>query len=140
MLILIPGQPIGKGRPLASVSSRGKIQMRTPERTASWTAMAIPHIRKVTGAPGYSGPVRVDVVAVFARPRRLFARKWPDCRIYHTPKPDRDNVDKAVLDALTKAGVLADDAIVCDGRVQKFYADRVESAHVEITITTLGQP
>lgn len=44
-------------------------------------------------------------------------------------------MDKAVLDALTKAGVLRDDCIVCAGEVQKLYADRFESAHIEVTIS-----
>lgn len=139
MKIIIPGQPMGKGRPRASIR-RGRIAMHTPEKTANWTTRAAMVARQAIGACQHAGPVRVDVVAVFERPQRMLAKKWPNRREFHTSKPDRDNVDKIILDALTKAGVLADDAIVCDGRVQKFYADRIESAHVEITITTLGNP
>jgi Holliday junction resolvase RusA-like endonuclease len=138
MLIIIPGQPIAKGRPRASIQD-GRIHMRTPDKTANWTTRAAMEIRRVIGCPMYTGPVRVDVVAVFKRPQRMLAKKWPNRRELHAVKPDRDNIDKIICDALTKAGAIKDDCQVCDGRVQKFYADRIESAHVEIIITTMEE-
>lgn len=37
-------------------------------------------------------------------------------------KPDRDNLDKAVMDALVRSGLLADDAQITDGRIRKRWA------------------
>ena len=38
-----------------------------------------------------------------------------------TGKPDRDNLDKAVCDAITAARVWHDDSQVTDGRIRKRY-------------------
>ena len=67
------------------------------------------------------GAVRITVDAYFERPDRLCKKKSPEGRIPHTAKPDRDNVDKAVLDALKDVGLFRDDAQVCDGCVRKWY-------------------
>lgn len=135
MRIIIPGQPIAKGRARSTRSGHHY----TPAKTANWTTRAAMEIRRVIGCPMFTGPVRVDVVAVFERPQRMFAKKWPNRRELHISKPDADNVCKIVYDALTKAGAINDDCQVCDGRVQKLYADRIESAHVEIIITTMEE-
>jgi Holliday junction resolvase RusA-like endonuclease len=48
----------------------------------------------------------------------------------HQQKPDRDNVDKAILDALFK-----DDSIISDGRLSKRWDDGA-GPRIEITFTT----
>jgi len=59
----------------------------------------------------------------------------PDAPNFHTSKPDRDNLDKAILDALTNAGIWKDDAQVCAGIITKSYVQFIAGANV--TITTL---
>ena len=137
--IHVPGQPIGKARPrLAMVN--GHARAYTPEKTVRWEDAAVVYLRSEVGAPMLSGALRVDIVAVFVRPKRMLTKKWPNRRELHTAKPDRDNVEKIVLDALQKAGVIRDDCTVCDGETSKRYADRVESAHTEIVITEVKDP
>lgn len=75
------------------------------------------------------GPVRVDVTAIFVRPKGHYgtgrnagtlkpsAPAWPTTRRLF----DRDNLDKLVLDALSKLA-FEDDSFVVDGRVRKIYA------------------
>lgn len=75
------------------------------------------------------GPVRVSIYCHFPRPKshyrtgkhaaalRLDAPRW------HTCKPDTDNLQKVVLDALTSVGYWRDDAQVCDALVQKSYVE-----------------
>jgi Holliday junction resolvase RusA-like endonuclease len=58
-------------------------------------------------------------------------------RTYHAKKPDRDNLDKAVMDAL-KGLAWIDDSQVCDGRIIKLIAAGDEQPHVEIRIISLG--
>lgn len=89
-----------------------------------------------SGAP-IAGPLRVDVEFVFPRTKGQIWKRRPMPRIPHAKKPDRDNLDKAVLDALTGL-VWQDDAQVCDGRIQKWIASGDEQPHVSITITPLG--
>lgn len=71
----------------------------------------------------WSGPVRCTVDVYFERPQRLCKKSSPKGVIRHTGSPDRDNLDKAILDALTEAGLWADDGQVCDGPVRKWYAE-----------------
>lgn len=57
-------------------------------------------------------------------------------RLPHAKKPDRDNLDKAYLDALR--GLLwIDDAQICDGRIEKWIAAGDEQPHVLITVTPI---
>ena len=88
--------------------------------------------------PPLAGPLRMDVTFYFARPKRLLRKKDPDGPIWHTDKPDRDNLDKCVLDTLTACGYWHDDRQVCMGTIRKFYAGRtVPAAGAEIVIRTM---
>lgn len=61
-------------------------------------------------------PVRVDLLFVFKRPKSVRDRVHP------TVKPDKDKLERAVLDSLT--GVLyADDAQVVQGETAKSYGE-----------------
>jgi Holliday junction resolvase RusA-like endonuclease len=84
------------------------------------------------------GPVSVSIDFLFQRPGRLLRKKDPDGRIPHVAKPDRDNCEKAVLDALTQLGFWRDDAQVCAGEVRKYYCARDEPAGAIITISDEG--
>lgn len=84
------------------------------------------------------GPIRFDIDFLFPRPARLMRRKDPAERIPHTAKPDRDNCDKAAMDALTKLGFWLDDAQVCQGEPRKFYVAKGENPGAEIRITSLS--
>ena len=81
-------------------------------------------------------PSRIDIVWLFPRPKRLLRKRDPEGRIPHTAKPDRDNLDKAVMDALVQLNVLSDDCIVWDGRLSKYYAAKDEAPGAIITIYT----
>ena len=69
-------------------------------------------------------PVRVDAVFLMPRPKCHFNSKGAlkaSAPTPHTVKPDRDNLDKAVLDVLTEVGILKDDCQVYDGTITKQY-------------------
>lgn len=72
-------------------------------------------------AQPWTGPVRCTIDVYFERPQRLLKKSSPAEAMRHTAKPDRDNLDKSILDALTEAGLWEDDAQVCDGPVRKWY-------------------
>lgn len=61
------------------------------------------------------GPVRLDLLFAFSQPK---GRK----RQFKISKPDLDNLEKAVMDALTDAGVWCDDAQVVEKHSTKVYA------------------
>lgn len=84
------------------------------------------------GAP-LEGPLRLDLVFVFPRPKKLIWKTKPMPRLRYSIKPDRDNIDKSLMDAV-KGIVWIDDAQVCDGRIQKFYAAGDETPFVEFKL------
>ncbi len=86
----------------------------------------------------FTGPLRVDCVFVLPRPQNKRWKTKPMPRYYHTTKPDKDNLEKAVLDALS--GILwVNDSQVSAGDVIKFVAAGDEQPHVEITVSELKE-
>lgn len=81
--------------------------------------------------------LRVDCCFVFPRPQRLLKKSSPKCRLPHIIKPDRDNLDKAVLDCLTGL-VWVDDCQAYSGLIEKYYVADGELPHVVIIITKIG--
>jgi len=122
----IPGQPVPKLR--HRVVRRGKkLQAITPEKTRAYEAT----IAAVALAKGHwvmTGPLRVEIVAVFARPQRIKA----EGRTPHDKRPDLDNVVKSIIDGLARH---FDDGQVIELRAQKFYAARGEEPHVTVAVS-----
>lgn len=83
----------------------------------------------------HEGPVRVQVQAYFARRKSLEALTAPDGPVPHTDKPDKDNLEKAILDALKPTGLWRDDCQVYAGGVEKWYVARGYRPGAVITIT-----
>ena len=87
-----------------------------------------------------TGPVRVDWECVFPRPKAHFTAKGQikaSAPKWHTQTPDRDNIDKAILDALTSIEMWHDDRQACSGMLIKRWAALGEPSGVQITITAL---
>ena len=81
-----------------------------------------------------TGPTALVVDAVFQRPPSHWRKHdlRPDAPPW--PNADGDNVLKGVADALTDAGVWADDDQVVFWSIRKRYAARDEKARTIITI------
>ena len=63
-----------------------------------------------------------------------------DAPYWHTKKPDRDNLEKAVLDVLTQLGMWGDDCQVCGGEVLKRYVVGLERPGAIIQIASMTTP
>lgn len=92
-------------------------------------------------AKPWEGPIRLEIDVFFERPGWLTKKSSPPDAVLHTAKPDRDNLDKAIMDALVQAGLFLDDSQVCAGAVNKFYAAkgcgpgvRIEAVQLEDTV------
>lgn len=85
-------------------------------------------------------PVKVDIDLYFRRPSDRKRTKDPDDRIWHTKRPDRDNLEKPILDALQNAGWWVDDARVCSGELQKFYAGKDDEPRAVVRVSILTTP
>ena len=59
--------------------------------------------------------------------------------IFHVVRPDRDNLDKIVLDTLIKAAIVADDAQVCAGQPLKLYCTPGTRPRVRVVIAYLDE-
>jgi crossover junction endodeoxyribonuclease RusA len=77
------------------------------------------------------GPVAVHVTFLIRRPASAPRRVWPD------RKPDLDKLLRSTLDALTTAGVIADDARVVEISASKVYAAAGQPSGAIIRITDL---
>ena len=55
-----------------------------------------------------------------------------DSPVFHISKPDCDNLSKAVLDAMTDAGVIKDDSIVVNHIIYKKYATSEPGVKIQI--------
>jgi len=87
----------------------------------------------------YEGAVKVDCTFYLQRPKShyrtgKFAGMLKDTMLdkYHTSKPDRDNLDKLVLDSLT-GYIWKDDSQVVTGVIRKEYADHRPETVILIT-------
>ena len=100
----------------------------------AWKSDVIVAARPLRPSSPIQGPVRVSLVVLHPRPKRLMRAKDPDGPLFCTSKPDRDNLDKAVLDALKTDGWFLDDAQVVDGRIRKGYHSKTGAPGAWITI------
>lgn len=117
--IYIPGRPVPQGS--KRHIGRGVMIEQSPHVRA-WRQDVTAAAKEAAGADWtpLHGPVRVDIDFRFARPRSHYgtgrnaavvrdsAPRWPAGR------PDVDKLTRAVLDALTAAGIWRDDAQVVD--------------------------
>lgn len=155
LTVRIYGKPKGQPR---SRSRRGQMGVYDPGTADGWKAIVahafLPHVP----AEPYDEPLRFDIDIYFPRPRSFNKRTRdayggrskdiPDGAVLFTGKPDRDNADKAILDAVGGVGFYRDDSLVCDGQIRKFYAARVgkPGARVRVMLwrdvgqTTLLEP
>ncbi len=84
-------------------------------------------------------PLRVDMTFYMPRPKKHYRTgKYSHIlrddapKMWHTNKPDRDNLEKAVLDCMTKSGLIKDDCLVCTGNIQKKWANKESGVFIEI--------
>ena len=128
--IIIPGPPAGKERPRFTKWGQAYTPDKTREREEEIALLAKMAMR---GRKPFTGPVRVDVTAVFRPPL-----SWRKPRISQalaggilpTVKPDRDNIEKLVCDAMNGIVFVDDKQAVC-GETCKIYG---ETSRVIVTV------
>lgn len=115
------GQPRhrGRGRPVSIINPTIKLWAVAVERAAKAAGEAV-------GWPEWiSAAVRVDMLLQFPTGR---AERWG---ALHTPKPDKDNCEKLVLDAMERAGLLPKG----DSRVSRGEPVKVWAEHGRLVVT-----
>ncbi len=99
--LTIPGEPIAQPRPRATAKPVGGGKwigvVYNPKDAEPYKARIAEVATPLRPPILHTGPVRVDILWVFPRPQYLLTKSAPRERLPYTPKPDRDNLDKAVL-------------------------------------------
>lgn len=142
----IPGEPKGKARPRAVPSLTWEdgepvafVRMVTPKETRDEEA----RIRNIfrTKFPRHelwTGPVMVRFTAVFATPQsfnRALREAADRGQLYAMKKPDKDNIEKLVIDALNGLAY-HDDQQVMGGGVKRYGSP----ARIDVTLESLARP
>lgn len=128
----VQGDPKGQPRPRAFARkfANGAVMARVydPGTAEGWKAQIALAAKEHVPFPPLTGPVRLDIEFRFKRPKSHFLKTGlrSDAPFFHIGKPDRDNLEKAVMDALTTLGMWKDDGQVCVGEVKKIYDGCVE--------------
>jgi len=108
-----------------------------PGTADGWKALiataAMPHRPDVP----WEGPLCVTIRFYLPRPKCLMRAKDPSGPIWHWKKPDRDNLEKAVLDTLKNLGFYRDDGQACAGAAEKYYCAKTGRPGALVTIDQL---
>ncbi|HYX35807.1 MAG TPA: RusA family crossover junction endodeoxyribonuclease [Oligoflexus sp.] len=121
----IPIEPQGKKVP--RITRNGNF--KDPETRAAMEAIADAVRRQYQGEP-LDGPLRILITAWRTRPKAKPNAVWADT------KPDYDNVEKLIGDALE--GILwVNDSRIVDGRCLKKYAPKDVRGWIEIEVELL---
>lgn len=135
----VPGIPAPQG----SKRHLGNgVMVESSKRVKPWRADIRAEALRHLGRP-YDGPVSVDVMFVFPRPKRHLGTGrnagivLPSAPALHTQKPDLDKLLRAVGDALTGVAYRDDSQIVAL-HSWKRWAEPGERFGASITVATWG--
>jgi len=105
-------KPQPKHASSAFVRKDGKPGSRSydPGSADGWKALVYLEAKRCRPPCPLEGPLRVDIDWYLPRPKTRLRKKDHDGPIWCEKKIDRDNLDKAILDALTMVGFWADDS------------------------------
>lgn len=105
-------QPRAKARVINAKSGKAFVHMYTPKGSKGWKERISAAVLPLKPAEPWTGPVRIVVRMFMERPQYLNKKSSPECEIPKNTKPDGDNYEKALFDALVDAGVMKDDGQV----------------------------
>lgn len=117
MILVIPGEPVAKGRPKFSTQG-GFVRAITPEKTINYENLVkLMYQQQCTDHIPFPKDVqlRADIEAYFSIPKSVSKKKMSDMKqhiLNPTKKPDADNIAKSVLDSLNGIAYYDDSQIV----------------------------
>lgn len=139
-LFFVPGEAIAQPRPRAvKVGKFSRVISAQSEHPINRWKWSIAHYAKAAmkAAPPTQQPVLLEMLFLMPRPKRLLAKRFERSVILHTSKPDLDNLEKAVKDALNCIAWV-DDSQVSTSWKRKRYTlpDESPGVHVMVTLDT----
>lgn len=121
----VPGVPAPQG---SKSMSRSGHMYEANKRLKPWREALVHHAARAYHEDPIDTPVRVTAVFYFPKPRTT--------RFKHHPagKPDVDKLCRAVLDSLTIARVIRDDARVVELSARKEWADTKNGTQITVEL------
>lgn len=132
----VHGEPAPQGSKTVATGAGQSWVREDNRKTGPWrNAVAAAALEAMNGRAPIAGPVELDVVFVFARPKshyrtgRYAGQLRPSAPHYCAKQPDVDKLVRAVGDAITGV-VVVDDAAIVELRARKHFGP--PAAHVTI--------
>ena len=127
MRIVLKTQPFGQMRP--RFSSRGKFHKAYKDpKQKERESVLIDCLSEFIPEKPIEGGIQLEIMAYMPRPMAHYRGKpkkvnlRPSAPIWHTKKPDADNLLKMIKDVMT-GRFFKDDAQVCDESIKKLYSE-----------------
>ena len=102
------------------------------KRASDWDTQIARLSAPYLPAQPFAGALYMEVTFVIRRPKALMGKRHPDGRIAHTKRPDIDNLQKGLQDALKAFWV--DDSQIADLHLTKWYAAKDEEPSIRVRI------
>jgi Holliday junction resolvase RusA-like endonuclease len=142
----VPGEPKGKGRPRAvprivwkDDEPEAVVSLITPPDTKEAEARVRDAFRRAHPKhKPFTGPVLLRFTAVFETPKsfnRALREAAARGKLYAMKKPDKDNIEKLIVDALNRIAFI-DDQQVMGGGIKRYGTP----ARLEISFEPLDSP
>ena len=141
----IPIEPKPQSRPRAGLRGRHAMVYEDSKMVA-WRNSCTLLVKQLYDGPYFYGPIKVRMTFYMPAPKTMSEPPKPRSkakklkqyddfvneRIYVDKKPDLDNLEKAVYDSISKAGVVwTDDNIIVEHTTRKVYSP---SPRIEIEV------
>ena len=137
------GVPVGQPRPRAR-RFKDRVIIYDPKTAKPWREAVANTLREMVDSP-LEGPLELTMTFAFPRPKSHYGTGKNSDRIkgsspiYHTQKPDIDNVLKSSLDAMNDV-LFEDDRQVVQVNAQKTWADLPDLAGLALQVESLLHP
>jgi Holliday junction resolvase RusA-like endonuclease len=115
----VPGDPVPQPRPRVTVRGRHGHAYTPATHAIHGYRAAVAAAARASGVTSTGEPLNVVIDAVFVRPKSHMRKAGVKPDAPKLPRPDVDNLAKAVLDALQD--VMGDDTLVARLVVEKSY-------------------
>ena len=141
----VHGIPKGQPRPKA-FSRGGRAGVYDPATAEGWKAQVAMAAKDHRPEAPITGPLGLELHFSFPRPKGHYRsgkkahELKPNAPWLHISKPDFDNLEKAVADAMTQLGFWMDDSQICQSLTTKTYTVSGKPPGCEVKLTKLSDP
>lgn len=103
-------------------------QIYNPHNADEWKARIHIIARPHRPPAPILGPIQISLTFLLPRPKAHLkgAVLRPEAPLWHASKPDMDNFEKAILDAITAVKIWHDDSQIADKRTRKIYTPEID--------------